>query len=385
MRSYFVILLLGCEAIGFSQWIHYPTAGVPRKADGAPDLAAPAPLLADGKPDFSGIWHTARIIQCDADLSRFISCGSEIGGSPLARNFGVDMPGGLPYQPWAAALVKQRTADQGVDDPHVRCLPDNPPRTWVMPHLTKAVHTPKLLVLLYEVNAMYRQIFIDGRPLPQDPNPGWNGYSTAHWEGETLVVQTAGFRDDLWADMSGSPLSESARLTERIRRPNFGTLELEITVDDPKAYTKPWTVKMTHKLEIDTELIDEICLENEKSYERMRSVRPSTSAGVTGRWGTAGNSVFVLRQSGDAVTGEIQGQPGERVYKIVDGAVRGNQIHFFVLHEDPDDPEVMANGGNPFHNVAKGTFTQDEIDISGSRENTSIREYQMVLKRIKDK
>jgi len=385
MRSYVLILLLGFEGIGFGQWIHYPTAGVPRNAGGTADLAAPAPRLPDGKPDFSGIWHTARIIPCDAELSRFISCGSEIGGSPLARNFGVDMPGGLPYQPWAAALVKQRTADQGVDDPHVRCLPDNPPRTWVMPHLTKAVHTPKLLVLLYEVNAMYRQIFIDGRPLPQDPNPGWNGYSTAHWEGETLVVQTAGFRDDLWADMSGSPLSESARLTERIRRPNFGTLELEITVDDPKAYTKPWTVTMTHKLELDTELIDEICLENEKSYERMRSARSSPLAGVSGRWSAGGDSAFVLRQSGDAVTGEIQGQPGERVYKIVDGTVRGNQIHFFVLHDDPQDPEVIANGGAPFHNVAKGTFTKDEIDISGSRENTSIREYHVVLKRIREK
>jgi hypothetical protein len=232
---------------------------------------------------------------------------------------------------------------------------------------------------------MYRQIFIDGRPLPQDPTPGWNGYSTARWDGDTLVVQTAGFRDGLWADMSGSPLSESARLTERIRRPNYGTLELEITIDDPKAYTKPWTVKMTQKIELDTELIDEICLENEKSYERMRSARSSPLAGVTGRWAAGGSSVFVLRQVGTAVTGEILGRPGEPVYKIVDGVVLDNQIHFFVLHQEPDDPEVKANGGNPFHNVAKGTFTEDEIDISGSRENTDIRNYHMVLKKIKDK
>jgi len=306
MKMLRVIAVLGLPAIGFSQWVHYPTTGVPRKADGTPDLTAAAPRMADGKPDFSGIWHTARIIPCDPDLNRFIVCGSEIGGSPLARNFGLDMPGGLPYQQWAAALVKQRTEAQGVDDPHVRCLPDNPPRTWVMPHLTKAVHTPKLLVLLYEVNAMYRQIFIDGRPLPQDPNPSWNGSSTARWEGDTLVVQTAGFRDDLWADMSGSPLSETARLTERMRRPNYGTLELEVTVDDPKVYTKAWTVKMTQKIELDTELIDEICLENEKSYEHMRSVRPSPLAGITGRWSAGGNAVFVLRQAGDAVTGEIQ-------------------------------------------------------------------------------
>ena len=386
MKMFHVIAVVGLPAIGFSQWVHYPTAGVPRKADGTPDLTAPAPRMADGKPDFSGIWHTARLIPCEGELKRFGICGNEIGGSPLARDFGLDMPGGLPYQPWAAALVKQRTALGGIDDPHVRCLPDNPPRTWVMPHLTKAVHTPKLLVLLYEVNAIYRQIFIDGRPLPQDPNPGWNGYSTARWEGDTLVVQTAGFRDDLWADMSGSPLSEAAKLTERIRRPNYGTLELEITVDDPKVYTKAWTVKMTQNLELDTELIDEVCLENEKSYQHLQAARPSPPGAVTGRWSAGENSVFVLRQAGDAITGEIQGLPGERAYKIVDGAVRGNQIRFFVLHEDEDDPEVKANGGNPFHNVAKGTFTEDEIHISGSRENTSIREYHdMVLKRIKDK
>jgi len=271
---FLVLAGLGLPAVGLSQWLHYPTADVPRRADGTPDLTAPPPRLADGKPDFSGIWHAARRNPCTPEASQFIPCGSEIGGSPHALNFGVDMPGGLPYQPRAAELVKQRTADESIDDPHVRCLPDVPPRPWTMPHLTKAIHTPKLLVLLYEVNAMYRQIFIDGRLLPEDPNPGWNGYSTARWEGETLVVQTAGFRDDLWIDMRGSPLSAAAKLTERIRRPNYGTLELEITVDDPKVYTRPWTVKMTQNLELDTELIDEICLENEKSYERMRAARP---------------------------------------------------------------------------------------------------------------
>jgi hypothetical protein len=272
--TFLAVTTLGLPAAGFSQWLHYPTADVPRKADGAPDLTASPPRLADGKPDLSGIWHAARRNACNADLSRFIPCGIEIGGSPHALNFGVDMAGGLPYQPWAAEVVKQRTADGSIDDPHVRCLPDIPPRQWTMPHLIKAVHTPRLLVLLYEVNAVYRQIFIDGRPLPADPNPGWNGYSTARWDGDTLVVQTTGFRDDLWMDMSGSPLSSAAKLIERIRRPNYGTLELEITVDDPKVYTRPWTVKMTQNIELDTELIDEICLENEKSYERMQAVRP---------------------------------------------------------------------------------------------------------------
>ncbi len=179
----------------------------------------------------------------------------------------------MPYQPWAAALVKQRTANQSQDDPHARCLPDNPPRPYGLPHLTKAVHTPRLLVLLYEVNAMYRQIFIDGRPLPDDPTPAWNGYSTAAWEGDTLVVHTAGFRDALWLDSGGSPMTDAAKMTERFRRPNFGTLELEITVDDPKAYTKPWTVSMPMEIRLDTELIDEFCLEGEKSSQRMRGAK----------------------------------------------------------------------------------------------------------------
>jgi len=264
-----VIAVVVLPAPGFGQWVHYPTAGLPRKADGTANLAAPAPRLSDGKPDFSGIWHAAAINQCVPATGQF--CGLEIGGSPLALNIGKDLSGGLPYQPWAAELVKQRFSK---DDPHVRCLPDNPPRTWGMPHLTKAIHTPRLLVLLYEVNAMYRQIFIDGRPQPDDPNPSWNGYSTATWDRDTLVIETTGFRDDLWIDMNGAPLTSAGKMTERLRRPNFGTLEVEITVDDPKAYTRPWTVSIKEGLEIDTELIDEICLENEKSWQHMQAAPP---------------------------------------------------------------------------------------------------------------
>jgi hypothetical protein len=267
--GFLIVAILGAPALGLGQWVHYPSADVPRKADGTADLAAPAPRLANGKPDFSGIWHAASINQCVPATGQF--CGLEIGGSPLALNIGKDLPGGLPYQPWAAELVKQRLSK---DDPHVRCLPDNPPRTWGMPHLTKALHTPRLLVLLYEVNAMYRQIFIDGRPQPADPNPAWNGYSTAEWDRDTLVIRTKGFRDDLWIDMNGAPLTSAATMTERLRRPNYGTLEVEITVDDPKVYTRPWTVSIKQGLELDTELIDEICLENEKSWQHMQTAQP---------------------------------------------------------------------------------------------------------------
>ncbi len=260
-----VLVFFMMVAPGWSQWITYPTPGVPRLANGKPNLSAPAPRLANGKPDFSGIWHTANVNKCNPVTGQF--CSLEIGGSPLALNIGQDLSGGLPFRPAAADAMKGRNSKT---DPHVRCLPDNPPRTWVMPHLTKAVHTPGLLVLLYEVNAMYRQIFIDGRPLPQDPNPSWNGYSTAHWEGDTLVIQTNGFRDDLWIDMNGAPMTSAAVMTERLRRPSFGTLEVQVTVNDPKMYSKPWTVTMNQELVVDTELIDEICLEGEKSWQHMQ-------------------------------------------------------------------------------------------------------------------
>jgi len=271
-RRMFGLLLaaaIGMPVAVLGQWVRHPTADVPKKADGSPDLTAPAPRLPDGKPDFSGIWRPFNPNRCKPGTGQFVECGAELGGSPLARNLGANLPGGLPYQPWAAALVKARSADDSRDDPHVRCLPDNPPRTWTLPHLTKAIHTPKLLALLYEVNAMYRQIFVDGRPMPEDPTPAWNGYSIAHWDGDTLVVQTTGFRDELWLDMSGSPMSDAAKMTERIRRPNFGTLEIELTVDDAKVYTRPWTLSLTQTLALDMELIDEFCLENEKSYQRM--------------------------------------------------------------------------------------------------------------------
>src|SRR6187402_1569983 len=161
-------------ALTFGQWLKYPTEGLPRKADGTPNLSAPAPRMPDGKPDLSGLWHAANPGRCVPGTGQFVECGAEIGGSPLGGNLGRNLPGGLPYKPEVAKLVAARHADDSRDDPHVRCLPDNPPRHWTLPHLTKAVHTPKLLVLMYEVNAMYRQIFLDGRPFPPDMNPAWN-------------------------------------------------------------------------------------------------------------------------------------------------------------------------------------------------------------------
>jgi hypothetical protein len=185
-------------------------------------------------------------------------------------NLGIDMPGGLPYQPWLAKLVDERTANQAIDDPHIRCLPDFFVRAYGLPHYLKFVQTPDLLVMLNEYNGTYRQVFTDGRQLPDAPNPSWQGYSTATWADDTLVIDSIGFRDDLWIDWDGSMISESAKVRERIRRPDFGHLEIEITVDDPKAYTKPWTVTLRQQFAADTELIDEVCAEGERFSTKLK-------------------------------------------------------------------------------------------------------------------
>jgi hypothetical protein len=264
-----LVLVFGSSRLT-GQYLKYPTANVPRTADGKPNLTAPTPKTAGGKPDFSGLWFHDDAVPCQkSGGAAFFECGIELPLSQYSINFGFQMPGGLPYQPWAAALVKKRTAENAKDDPHVRCMPDTFIRSYTLPHYQKWVQVPGLLVQLDEMNAMYRQIFTDGRPLPMNPNPAWNGYSSAKWEGDTLVVESNGFRDDLWIDMSGSFISEAAKIRERIRRPNYGQMLIEVTVDDPKVYTKPWTVTLKEKIVLDTELVDEICLENEKSYERI--------------------------------------------------------------------------------------------------------------------
>jgi hypothetical protein len=271
-----------------AQWMNYPTAGVPRKANGKVNMAAPSPRLADGRPDFSGIWMTAEPnSRRDGELSSPKApptarkaqppSAAQSPGDPTAisasrqmANIGVDLPGGLPYQPWQLPIVKQRTDNLAIDDPHIRCLPDNFIRAYGLPHLLKFVHTPSLLVMLNENNAGYRQVFTDARALPKDPTPSWQGYSSGKWSGDTLVIDTIGIRDDTWIDWNGSVVTEAAKVREQIRRPDFGHLEIQITVDDPKAYTKPWTVTLRQRIVVDAELIDEICLENEQSLKHLK-------------------------------------------------------------------------------------------------------------------
>jgi len=190
--------------------------------------------------------------------------------SRQSTHIGIDMPGGLPYQPWLRKLVDERVANQSIDDPHIRCLPDLFVRAYGLPHYVKFVQTLDLLVMMNEYNGVYRQVFTDGRPLPPDPNPSWQGYSSATWSGDTLVIDTIGFRDDVWLDWAGSMITSAGRLREQIRRPDFGHLEIEVTVDDPKAYTKPWSVTLRQQFAADTELIDEICAEGERFAKQLK-------------------------------------------------------------------------------------------------------------------
>jgi hypothetical protein len=217
---------------------------MPRTPDGKPNLSAPAPKTADGKPDLSGIWEA--------------KSGNREAGDADPAIF--ERPSGGPLQPWAAAFDKQRPEMLLKDDPATRCLPMGPPRQDRRePH--KIVQLPGLIVILYEANTLFRQIFLDGRVLPKDPNPTWMGYSVGHWEGDTLVVDTIGFNDQVWI-WSGHPHTEALRTTERFRRRDFGHMDLQITIDDPKTYTKPWTLTFDVQLIPDGELLESICNEN---------------------------------------------------------------------------------------------------------------------------
>jgi hypothetical protein len=232
-----------------AQWLNYPTPGIPRTKDGKADLAAPTPRTSDGKPDLSGIWR-----------------GS--GAGSYDRNVARDLkPGDI--QPWAEALYQQRVRDLGKDAPRANCLPDPFPY-YHMVDLARFVQTPGLIVILYQgtTNSVHRTVFTDGRKLPVDPNPAWMGYSVGRWEGDTLVVDTAGFNDRSWLDIEGHPHTEALHITERFRRRDFGHMDLEMTIDDPKAFTRPFSMRIDKTLVPDTDLLESIC-ENDHSIPHM--------------------------------------------------------------------------------------------------------------------
>jgi hypothetical protein len=254
-------LVFAMSVSAHAQWLHYPTAGVPLLSNGRPNLSAPAPRAADGKPDLSGIW------QHDAPCPPG-GC-ADYAAAPEFLNFGARLPGGLPYQPWAAALVRERSAQLGRDDPVAFCRPAGALRILTYPPPRKIVQLPGLILILSERDTTFRQLFADGRPLPTDPEPSWNGYSTGKWDGDTFVVATIGLHDGTWLDRNGSPMTDAARVTEKFRRVSYGRLDVEVTVDDPKAYTKPWSVTLNQVILLNTELLDYFCLDNEKDAKHL--------------------------------------------------------------------------------------------------------------------
>jgi hypothetical protein len=254
-------IILAMSVTAHAQWLNYPTTGVPRLPNGKPNLSAPAPRTADGKPDLSGIWRLDA--QCPPG-----GC-SDYVAAPEFLDFGARLKGGLPYQRWAAELVKERSAQLGKDDPVGLCRPAGALRFLTFPPPRKFVQLPGLVLILSERDVTYRQLFADGRPLPADPNPSWNGYSAGKWQGDTFVVETNGFQDGIWLDRKGSPMTDAAKVTERFRRVNYGRLEIEVSVNDPKAYTKPWSITLNQDIMLDTELLDYYCLDNEKDAKHL--------------------------------------------------------------------------------------------------------------------
>jgi hypothetical protein len=273
-----VLVILAATAIAsFAQWPSYPTPG-PRTKDGKIDLAAPPPRTPDGHPDFSGLWEPARGAggrgrggeSMNGTLPLPFAIPSAPGDPPVAQFFNIGAgfkDGLLPFTPWGAQIRAERKGNNNKDNPDALCLPLGLTQLHMHPQPRKIVQTPREIVVLYEANGNTRDILTDGRPLPNnDPTPWFYGYSVGHWEGDTLVVETTGFRDDVWLDVEGSPLTSSGKMTERWRRPKFGLIQIDITIEDPKAYTKPFTVRVNHQLMPDTTLMEFVCQERDATH-----------------------------------------------------------------------------------------------------------------------
>lgn len=263
-----------------AQWLKYPTPGMPRLAEGKPDLSAKAPRLPDGKPDLSGIWA--------------VECGVYGRDSCFTKSLFFDVAQGLKPEdvqmtPWAAAIQAQRESREHVDDPYGYCMPPGVPRIDYGGGAFKVLQTPAVTAFLYEtlVGMIFRQVFMDGRLLPAVSEPTWLGYSVGRWEGDTFVVETNGLKDGGWLDTKvGRPHSDALHVTERLRRTDFGHTELTIRIDDPKAYVKPWTIRTTLNLQPDTELLEAFCDSHEKTMEHRRiapaAVEPPSPRGPAG-------------------------------------------------------------------------------------------------------
>ena len=326
-------LVFGCGicAAADAQWLNYPTPGTPRLPDGRPNLSAPAPRTADGRPDLSGVWR---------------------GAGPLYRfNIAQDL-NPQDIQPWAEALFLQRVRDSRKDSPLARCLPVSVPFHDFF-NLVRIVQTPALTVMLYESpNSPHRTIFTDGRDLPKDPNPTWLGYSIGRWEGDTFVITTAGFNDRAWLDSAGHPQTESLRITERMRRRDFGHMDFEITIDDPKAFTRPFTIKTERLLAADTDLLEDVC-ENEQDLRRMTGdtgvrVSPAVLATYAGTYELAPGREFAIIATGDLLF--VQGLNEPKLPLFVQSETR------FMSTATPTGFEFVKDAqGRVTHVMVRGT------------------------------
>jgi hypothetical protein len=260
-RRLFFAAALWCLSAS-AQWIKYPTPGIPRLPDGKVNLAAPVPKTADGKPDLTGLWQ--RVRGTSRPAQRTNAPGLAMG--PNLADFmrpGETIPALLPpYE----ALHQARMANFMAERPSSKCLPHSIPDQMLIAVPLKIVQNPGLTLILYEEFARFRQIFTDGRPHPPVANPAWLGYSIGKWEGDWFVVDTRGFNDKSWLDDSGRPHTEALHTIERFRRRDFGHMEVEITIDDPQAYTKPWSFPLQFEFLADTEMIEDVC-DNEKDFD----------------------------------------------------------------------------------------------------------------------
>jgi len=271
-RCVILICLAVVPALVHGQWLDHRTAGIPRTADGKPNLSAPAPRGADGRPNLSGLWQTN---SAPAQLLERLIPGTTNGAGeePMSQYFINIMsdfkPEEAPLRPDAADLFRQRAKTFTIESPLSHCLPVGMPLLEMSPAPYKIIQNPGLTLMLYERDTTYRQVYTDGRKLPEDPQPSWLGYSAGKWDGDSLVVETIAFNDRGWLDARGHTHSEALHLTERFHRVDFGHMEVQLTIDDPKTYTRPFTVLLKQRLLPDTDLLESYCAENEKDARHV--------------------------------------------------------------------------------------------------------------------